>query len=265
MKRLLVLILLLVGMVYGQWGMNDDLTGWGMGSGAAEPAWSPADMDSIRYWWRADSLVTECTAESDSVETWTDIISGGVLAYAAGADSCSPTWLHGASGLGGQDAIMGDGIYDRLNCNIIDDTSNYVIWIVCTIPTDNDDPNIVISMYQTTRGIFANWDGAYHRWEVKVTTNYCLANLPADSTEGLAYLSTVTNSKGFYWNGTRQAVSDTSGTVVITVVNLFSSSATYIYPSRLKIAEIGIHNGTVTLADRLLLEAYVKSRYGLTW
>jgi len=265
--RLFVFLLMIAFLTTGQYGQFERPHGQikRPNSGLVEifqcrESWSPVEMSNIVHWWRADSLVTETSAGSDSVIACTDIIGGEVLSATLG-DTTYPAYVHGANGIGGQDALEGDGVDDYLYCDIDNIVSPWSIWIVCTVPADNDATNVVFSVYSTSRGIFANYGGAYHRWEIKTGVLLCIQNLPAAGTEGLAFLDQ--SSDDFYWNGTKQTNYQTGGDAAIFYVRLFSSTKTQ--PASIKIAELGIHNGAISEADRLALEGYVKSRYGLSW
>lgn len=77
--------------------------------GGADEEWTPASTPGLHSWFRADSGIT---LSAGLVASWTSKVNGYVLSQGTAANQ--PTYSAGQASLGGQPAVVLDGVNDRL-------------------------------------------------------------------------------------------------------------------------------------------------------
>jgi hypothetical protein len=221
---------------------------------AAAPAFSPTDVAGLKVWYKADALVLN---NDDAVASWTD--SSGNLNHATEATN-RPTYKTNIQN--SLPAVLGDGSNDKLTCAGLGtgwSTSVGSLFVVFNPNSDTQYGLIDFSGASDTHWRFSNGNG-YQGTFATVRLEATPAGMPSTGT----YLHTIIHGATTYkmWSNSSSLIVNTTRTFGVSAnLQLFNQGGAGF--GSVYIMEVILYNTEVSDANRLLIEAYLNSKWAI--
>lgn len=235
--------------------------GYGMPGPLARRAWTPLQLgSSLALWLRADLGIT---LNGATVSAWADQ-SGNGHVFAMATAGKQPAYT--ASAIGGKPGITGTGGVGarRLDCATLAFGTSYTVFAAAVWILGTGNLNTRLIDWQASPG--ANrLIGKYgsHTWQAYNGGFY--GSTAATSNAGVILTNKQTNGVGgrLYINGTSVGSNATSVAASTGLSVLGNNSAGVEYHEG-HLSEVVVLSSAASDADRLLVERYMGSRYGIT-
>lgn len=237
-------------------------------NGAAAAIWTPpvpSDLSGLQAWWKADSLAL---TDGAAVASWSDS-SGNSRSAAQGTAGARPVYK--TSILNGKPVVRFDGVDDNLPFTASSLTS-VTAFVVCA-PSGGTAYNGPLGWggLPPNHGFaLVSADGSPATWRPHIVAYASSGLEPLNKTTASASVAKPVASKIYTYTSDQAAASIRTNGVdpgVVNVTSGFTQHAAIGYGYGFfggDIAEIAVYNRILTVPERVLVESYLATKYGLT-